>query len=174
MAGEDAATREPSVMRFERSALAYEQRQVAPPFGPFVWARPTAGLRALSDAMPWEALVVSGLAAAILWAEFGQDVGASLGLGISLALVTTQMLRERQYATATRLVHERGLLIRRRQVTALDAVEDVRVEGSTDLGDIVLSGEFGAMRIRAVRRPHQALGQLQDLVASARRGRTRR
>jgi hypothetical protein len=160
--------REPIVMRFRRSSLAYEQKLLVWPLGPLLWARPKTALRALREAMPWEALGVSAMAALVLYARLGADLGISLGIGVALALVALQMMRGQLYATPTRLVQERGLFFLRRRVTEFKAVRETRAEGGGDLGDIVLVGAFGEVRIPAVRHPGQKLDQLRELITEAR------
>jgi hypothetical protein len=155
-------------MRFRRSSLAYEQRLLVWPVGPLVRARPKAALPALWEAVPWEALSVSAMAALVLYGRLGADLGISLGIGVALALVALQMMRERLYATPTRLVQERGLFFLRRHVIEFKAVRETRAEGGGDLGDIVLLGAFGEVRILAVRHPGQKLDQLRELITEAR------
>ena len=105
----DRVTGEPILMDLSHSPSVYERRYHFP-WG-WHWTNPAHAWAALREVMPWEALAVSAIATAGLFAAFGRDLGQSLGVSIALALVTIQMLRFRIYLTASSIVRQRGLFL---------------------------------------------------------------
>ena len=111
-------------------------------------------------------LITAGAAFLLIW-QFGFDLGAALSASVMLILVAAQLMTERTYATATHLVRRRGLVFPRRELTAWQDVRDLRAEGDSEVGDLVLTGDFGERRIVAVEEPYDKLEQIRVLVNRA-------
>jgi hypothetical protein len=158
----DRTTGEPIVMDLSHSPDVYRSRYQFP-FG-YLWAYPAAAWAALCETMPWEALAVSLLVSCVAWFFLGSDLGVTIGLSVTLALVTLQMLRTRAFATPLRIVRQRGLFLQRRDDIPFTAVLDGRVEYPSpaidSFGDIVLSTAAGEERLRAIRDPATVLRRL--------------
>ena len=77
------------VMDLSRSGKVYRQHMPWK-LGPLVWARPASAVRALLDAFPVEALLISTVAALFLIWRFGPDLGAALSVAVALVLVAAQ------------------------------------------------------------------------------------
>jgi len=158
------------VVDLSRSRKVYRQRMAWKAIGPFVWVRPRSALRAVWDAFPFEAVLISIGAALLLTWRFGLDLGVALGASVTLVLIPAQLMMEHTYGTATHLVRRRGLVFPRRERTAWRDVADLRAEGDSEVGDLVLTGAFGQRRICAVEEPYDKQEQIRVLISRARRG----
>jgi hypothetical protein len=168
----DRTSGEPIVMDLSHSPEVYRSRYRFP-FG-YLWAYPAAAWAALRETMPWEALAVSLIVSCVSWLFLGSDLGAAVGLSVTLALVTLQMLRTRAFATPFRIVRQRGLFLQSRADIPLAAVLDGRVEYPAadvdSFGDIVLSTAAGEERLRAIRDPRSVLKNLLAMRTSGSAG----
>jgi hypothetical protein len=167
----DRRTGERIVVDLAHSPETYRMRYRFP-IG-YIWVFPREAWAALHEAMPWEALGLSLVLAAVIWLMFGGDLGSSLGVSITLALVTIQMLRSRRFVTPTRIVRQHGLILVEREEIPLLTISDGRVELPADgerFGDIVLSTSSGERRLRAIHDPTSVLRRLLALRDSATSG----
>jgi hypothetical protein len=158
----DRRAGEAVVIELTHSPGIYKRRYLFP-FG-YVWAYPKAACAALLEAMPWEALAVSGAMSILAWFSLGHDLGVAAGMSVTLALVTLQMLRTRTFVTASRIVQQRGLFGTSRCEIPLASIHEGRVVYPTEtlasFGDIVLVTTAGEKRLRAVPDPDTVLKQL--------------
>lgn len=164
----DRRTGEPIIVDLAHSPETYRRRYRFP-IG-YIWVFPREAWAALREAMPWEALGVSFVLSSVLWLKYGWELGSSLGVSITLALATIQMLRSRSFLTPTRIVRQRGLFLVEREEIPLLTVSDGRVELPADgerFGDIVLTTASGEQRLRAIHDPGIVLGKLLALRDSA-------
>jgi hypothetical protein len=149
----DRRTGEPIVLDLAHSPAVYQMRYRFRS-GYLLWRYPREAWAALREVMPWEALAVSLCVCLAVGIRFGQDLGVTAGVCMSLALVTVQLLRTRAFATPSRIVRERGLLVMSRSEIDVASISDGRIEypeGTRDsFGDIVLVTSQGATRLWAV------------------------
>jgi len=122
----DQRTGESVVVDLSHSSQVYQSRYQFP-LG-YLWRYPASAWAALREAMPWEALAVSGLVSFLSWLLLGSDLGVAIGVSVTLALVALQMLRTRAFVTPLRIVRQRGLFLVSRTEIPLSAVRDGRVE----------------------------------------------
>jgi hypothetical protein len=119
----DRRTGEPIVLDLAHSPAVYQMRYRFRS-GYLLWRYPREAWAALREVMPWEALAVSLCVCLAVGIRFGQDLGVTAGVCMSLALVTVQLLRTRAFATPSRIVRERGLLVMSRSEIDVASISD--------------------------------------------------
>jgi hypothetical protein len=161
----DRATGEAIVLQLPHSPAVYRVRYPTSWF--HRWRYPRAAWAALREVMPWEAFGLAAVAGAAVWFRYGSDLGVAAGLSLALGLATLQLFRTRTLATASHIVEERGLILRRRTVTAIARIREGHVEYPEGVpetfGDVVLDTEDGPLRVRAVAEPEVVLRRLLEM-----------